>query len=64
MAKTKPQKPKRRQATIYFEESVLKRLKMYGVLIDKDISDLVHDAVNEYLDKNKAPGVPSGFLDT
>ena len=64
MGRKPSNKPKRRCSTIYFDDTLLKRLKMYGVLVDKDISDIVHTAVTEYLDKKKAPEVPSEYSNT
>ena len=61
MGRPPKNKPARRGSTIYFDETLLKRLKMYGVLVDKDISDIVHTAVTKYLDEHQAPEVPKPF---
>ena len=48
-------KDTRRGSTVYFEEEIIKRLKIYGIITDRSMSDLVNEAVLEYLDRNGVP---------
>ena len=48
----------RRQSTVYFPSNVLKRLKIYGITVDREMSDLVTEAVTEYLNRKGAAELP------
>ena len=58
MTEKKNPKPVRRSTTVYFPPDVLKRVKIYGITVERDMSDIVAEAVTEYLDKRKAPPAP------
>jgi predicted HicB family RNase H-like nuclease len=45
------QKSERKQVTVYMPSEVHKRLKLRAVEQDKEISELVEQAVREFLDK-------------
>jgi hypothetical protein len=45
----------RRQATVYFPLGLLRRAKHYGIDYDRELSDIVTEAVREYLDRLGAP---------
>ena len=58
MARTTEKAAKRntqKQTTIYFPDDLLKRAKKWGIDVDRDLSDLVCDALAEYLDRVGAP---------
>ena len=50
--------PDRRQSTVYFPSNVLKRLKIYGITVDREMSDLVTEAVTDYLNRKGAAELP------
>jgi predicted transcriptional regulator len=56
--KTQKQKDERRQATIYLPVDVLKRVKIFGITVDREMSEIIADAVTEYLDRHNAPPAP------
>jgi hypothetical protein len=45
-------KPEKRQATIYFQTELLKKLKHYCIDSDLDMSTVVDRAVREFLSKH------------
>jgi hypothetical protein len=64
MARTPDKTAKRntqKQCTIYFPDPLLKRAKKWGIDVDKDLSDLVCEALIEYLDRAGAPPQQEGL---
>jgi hypothetical protein len=45
--------PERRASTIYFHIDLLKRLKIFCINADRDMSRVVEDAVIEHLDRKE-----------
>ncbi len=43
-------KPERKQQTIYLPPALIKRLKMYAVEVDQEISDVVATALEQFFD--------------
>ncbi len=42
-------KPERKQQTVYLPPVLIKRLKMYAVEVDQEISDVVAEALEQFL---------------
>ena len=47
------EKKNSQRATIYFKPDVLRKLKILSVERDSDVSNLVNEAVSQYLERNK-----------
>ena len=45
--------------TAYLPPELLKRVKIYGLMSDKLLTDMVIEALTEYLDKRQVPDIQS-----